>query len=233
MKKIFKIQKSNTSFFIHISEPLVGNDVNSYCINIEFDEELQDAQLIICAMRADGEIITDSAIITGREALYTLKNNMYSVPGEVNIRLRVVNGGMMLTEKQLIFTALEGYGEGSTADDRLPVLENLIVEAQKATAEAREAAERVPEMEGDIRENTSAIEAIDKSLENGLKHCVFYSYSVKNIFNFPYNSYLALGLFMLGRKLGMSNEGWLKGKGCKLISKPQTLPRELTDMLQK
>ena len=25
---------------------------------------------------------------------------------------------------------------------------------------------------------------------------------------------------LLGRKLGMSNEGWLKGKGCKLISKP-------------
>ena len=40
-------------------------------------------------------------------------------------------------------------------------------------------------------------------------------------------------MILLGRKLGMSNEGWLKGKGCKLISKPQTLPRELTDMLQK
>ena len=56
-------------------------------------------------------------------------------------------------------------------------------------------------------------------LSTNLGACVFYS-SVKNIFNFPYNSYLALGLFMLGRKSGMSNEGWPSWKGCKLISKP-------------
>ena len=28
-------------------------------------------------------------------------------------------------------------------------------------------------------------------------------------------------MIVLGRKLGMSNKGWPKGKGCKLISKPR------------
>ena len=63
-------------------------------------------------------------------------------------------------------------------------------------------------------------------LSTNLVACVFYS-SVKNIFNFPYNSYLALGLFMLGRKSGMSNEGWSSWKGCKLISKPY--PRHMEE----
>ena len=53
---------------------------------------------------------------------------------------------------------------------------------------------------------------------------------------YPSISHEVMGLdakILIFWKLGMSKNGWPSGKGCKLISKPQIHPGELTDMLQK
>lgn len=148
MKRQITISQYNSNFIQHITEPLIQDDSNAYEIIWQLPDKITDAQIMISAKRADEEVITDSSPITGTIAKITLKSNIYSVPGNLTIRIQIVSDSSVITYCQLVCNVLTSYVKTDNAtDDRLPVLTSLISQANTAISNANAAAERIPTTE--------------------------------------------------------------------------------------
>ena len=148
MKKTIEISRSRRGYYENKTDfVFVPGDVNAYEIVLQLPQNVDNAQFVIQAKRGDGEVVTDSVSVSGTRACYTLKNNMYSVPGDVIIRLQVAQDGGVLTDCQCVFTVEEAYESDIAGDDRVPVLTSLITQTQTAAAAAADAASRVPDAE--------------------------------------------------------------------------------------
>ena len=145
MKKTITIPQNRQSFTIPAPFPLVAGDVNAYEVVLPLPEAADGAQFTVQAKRANNQVVTDTVQISGAEARYTLKSNMYDIAGSLFLRLQVVQDGSILSECQLDCEVLEAYGSDVTADDRLPVLSSAIVQTQEATAAASTAAQAANE----------------------------------------------------------------------------------------
>ena len=113
---------------------LVPGDVHSYRIVLKTPHDLTGGSFKIAAKLDNETVITDMGTVEGDTAYYTLKNSMYSVGRETRVRLTLFGvTGETLTDKELIFTVADDWGEGGvTADDRLPVLNSLIIQVSEA-----------------------------------------------------------------------------------------------------
>lgn len=145
MKKTITIPQNRQSFTIPAPFPLVAGDVNAYEVVLPLPEAADGAQFTVQAKRANNQVVTDTVQISGTEARYTLKSNMYDIAGGLILRLQVVQDGSILSECQLDCEVLEAYGSDVTADDRLPVLSSAIVQTQEAAAAANSAAQAANE----------------------------------------------------------------------------------------
>lgn len=145
MKKTITIPQNRQSFTIPAPFPLVAGDVNAYEVVLPLPEAADGAQFTVQAKRANNQVVTDTVQISGAEARYTLKSNMYDIAGSLFLRLQVVQDGSILSECQLDCEVLEAYGSDVTADDRLPALSSAIVQTQEATAAASTAAQAANE----------------------------------------------------------------------------------------
>ena len=145
MKKTITIPQNMQSFTIPAPFPLVAGDVNAYEVVLPLPEAADGAQFTVQAKRANNQVVTDTVQISGAEARYTLKSNMYDIAGSLFLRLQVVQDGSILSECQLDCEVLEAYGSDVTADDRLPALSSAIVQTQEATAAASTAAQAANE----------------------------------------------------------------------------------------
>lgn len=120
--------------------PLVCGDVSAYRIVYQTNHDLTNATFKVTAILPDGSCVVDSGETDGKTASYVVANNMYSIPGYVKLRLTVSDSTSILTENELVCTALSGNPEdGVDGDDRLPILSEKIQQADKAAQDANAA----------------------------------------------------------------------------------------------
>lgn len=130
----------------------VGNDIRLSFYENGQAYDMNGAQ--VTALRADGEAVYDVAATEGNEAIITLKNNCYTQPGELSVFVTLTDAaGRAVTNGVLHFDVRRGYADGGdiTADDRYPVLGELISEVEAAS---------------DRIENTYTKQEIEEKLDN-------------------------------------------------------------------
>ena len=120
----------NRDFTQYPDKPLI---INAYELVYTSKEDLTAYTAKIRAIREDGTTVDDTMAISGFEAKYTLKNNMYAKEGRLLIRFSLFDTiGGHITTNELYFTVLSDGGETDlSGDDRLPALDQLIQECQK------------------------------------------------------------------------------------------------------
>ncbi len=98
--------------------PLVASDGSPYELLVDTSKYAEANEVHIYARRADGEIVCDRMDINCGALCYTLKQSMYSVPGELSVRLVLGNGDdSVLTATEMNFQVLEGSFEGTVAEN--------------------------------------------------------------------------------------------------------------------
>lgn len=107
------INANDRKFSEYSSVPLVGGDVCAYRIVLKTEFNLSGCRVNVNARRSDGRILTDVGEVNNNLAVYIINSNMYSVAGEVVIRISVIsNDGSTVTDKEIIFNAVEEFGIG-------------------------------------------------------------------------------------------------------------------------
>ena len=125
--------RDDGKFEQYAGQPIISNDVNAYEIVYSVNADLSGAIFKISALRSDGAVIEDIGSISGNTATYTMANNMYSVVGETQLMLSVLQGNSLLTSKKLTFIVEESFGEADiSGDDRIPALTGLIIRTNDA-----------------------------------------------------------------------------------------------------
>ncbi len=115
----------------------IGNDIRMCFYENGQPYDMNGAQ--VTAVRADGEAVYDLAATEGNGAVITLKNNCYAQPGELSVYVTLTDAaGRAVTNGVLHFDVRRGYADGGgiTADDRYPVLTELIDEVREALSGA-------------------------------------------------------------------------------------------------
>lgn len=148
---------------------LVAGDKNAYQLELDMSKYQEATELFIYAKRADGEIVYDSYLVEGGKVSYTLKQSIYSVPGELLVRL-VLKGteDTILTAAELNFEVLPGFFEGTPVDDVVTV-EGFIIKFSEIDAKLDKKADKqyVDTSIGDIETALDNIIAIQNSLIGG------------------------------------------------------------------
>lgn len=128
MKRRITAKEQYTTY---ASYPLVSGDVRAYEICLDLGEDVSGAEFKVTAIRADGKVIEDLGTVEDGMAVYTLESNMYSVPGELTVRLAVIHDMSVLTDREIVFEVLEG-AEGTTeAETVVPLNDNIIFRLSK------------------------------------------------------------------------------------------------------
>ena len=107
--------------------PLVSGDVRAYELCLDLGKEVEGAVFKVTAIRADGKVIEDIGSVKNGLALYTMASNMYSVPGELTVRLAVVHDTSVLTDREIIFNVLEGITDVDQAESVVPINDSVIL----------------------------------------------------------------------------------------------------------
>lgn len=132
----------NSGFVQYISTPLVADDVQAYEIILNAGQDITGCSFTVTATRADGVKVSGAGTVSGNTAKYTLENNMHSVPGVMTARLTLIDQlGSVLTDHELHFDVVDGNGDPDlSGDDRVPALNQIIINATAAANSANNAA---------------------------------------------------------------------------------------------
>ena len=125
----------------------VGNDIRLCFYENGQAYNMNGAQ--VTAVRADGEAVYDLAATEGNGAVITLKNNCYAQPGELSVYVTLTDAaGRAVTNGVLHFDVRRGYADGGgiTADDRYPVLTELIDEVRELETQTGEGSVTTPKI---------------------------------------------------------------------------------------
>lgn len=143
MKRQIKIV--STDFRYRYPDPIIIGDVNAYEIVFTSNEDMTGYIMSVKAKRVDGSTVEDTGFIDGKVATYTLKNNMYSLKGKLEIWVAITSESGDYITRGLIEADVDTSGDEPTisGDDRVPALTQLIINVQAinevATAAAEEA----------------------------------------------------------------------------------------------
>lgn len=125
-------------FSVFIQTPLICGDVDAYRIVYNTSHNLENATFMVTAILENGNSVIDTGSTNGNTAYYVLKNNMYCEPGNVRLRLTVLDDTSILTENEIICIALDGNpNDGIDGDDRLPILSAKIMELNSLNSTAK------------------------------------------------------------------------------------------------
>lgn len=184
MQKTIKINPYG-AFVQYSGTPLIAGDVHAYRVEGTFPdtEDLTGATVVVDAYRPDGTVVTAEGAIDGKTAYCVLPNNMYAIAGEVRVRLKVLGAdGSALTVVEIILNALETEDADITGDDRYPILNQLIAQANQAVGDATEAINQAMEVVGDESELKERMDEVDDSLSEiltaGIVTEVLHGYSI-------------------------------------------------------
>ena len=111
----------------YIEQPLVPDDAFSYKIIWKTGEK--GGILKVTAILSDGSVVYDTGTISENGvATYVLASSMYRLSGSMELRLSVVSGKSVLTDRILHFTVLESAGEDvSQAESKYLALDTLLI----------------------------------------------------------------------------------------------------------
>ena len=107
--------------------PLVSGDVRAYEICLDLGENADGAEFKVTAIRADGKVIEDIGKVEGGIATYTMAADMYSVPGELTVRLAVLHESSVLTDREIVFEVLEGASGVKATETVVPINDSVIL----------------------------------------------------------------------------------------------------------
>ena len=233
MKKDILVSGNKLEEYIDTS--IVADDVNAYELILNTKEDLTDCIFEIVGTRSDGAVITDIGETDGNCAKYLLKNSMYAVPGNLVLRLRILNEEQSaLTTKILNLNVIEGSGseEGVTATNEYPVLTKLIIDTKEISEKAEAVTKEAEEIVGKIpvvvkNENTIVTKAgehfIGEDCNNGFvagkenkynegKYTVIFGHKNEvtghsNIVSGSENKVKGLHNLVVGNKLKVEDDG--------------------------
>lgn len=114
-------------FVTYASFPLVAGDVRAYEIQLDLGEDISGAEFKITAIRSDGTVVEDIGSVSGGIASYTVAGSMYSVPGELTVRLSVIHNSSVLTDREIIFEVLENVSGTDTAYTTVNINDSVIL----------------------------------------------------------------------------------------------------------
>lgn len=109
-----------------------SGDIGAYKLCFSFAGiDVSGKTVSVKARRADGSIV----ICSGTESV-VLPSSVYAVPGELELETGIHDGlGNCITACVIIANVREGFGDGGiTADDRYPVLTDLIARVARLEA---------------------------------------------------------------------------------------------------
>ncbi len=136
MDKKIHIAFTENKLETYIKTPLVRGDKNVYKLIMNLGKYPDAKYVFIYAERSDGKIFYDSFEITGNTAEYTLKQSVYSVLGEVTLRIVLKDTGeTSLTTAVLRFNAVEGTYHENMAED-MGSLEDILLAAKNKADKA-------------------------------------------------------------------------------------------------
>ncbi len=107
--------------------PLVAGDVRAYEVCLDLGENISGAEFKVTAIRADGKAVEDLGFVKDGIATYTMASDMYSVPGELVVRLAVLHESSVLTDREIVFEVLEGTSGAETAQTVVPLNDSVIL----------------------------------------------------------------------------------------------------------
>lgn len=158
MQKTIKINPYG-AFVQYCGIPLVAGDIHAYRLEGTFPdtEDLTGATVVVDAYRPDGEVVTSEGAIDGQTVYCVLPNNMYSVPGEMRVRLKVLGAdASALTVVEIVLNALETEDADITGDDRYPILNQLIAQVNAAVSETGEMAQDISDLTASLTTHREA-----------------------------------------------------------------------------
>ena len=100
----YELKTCDTDFCSSLMRPLCAGDSESYEISYKVDKP---SFVKVSAKRADGRIITVTGEETDGVCSCTLSPDMYSVPGELILRVYIVSGRECLTVREIKCNVLE------------------------------------------------------------------------------------------------------------------------------
>lgn len=121
------VLKCGKEFSYYTNAVLVQGDTNAYRIILDTPWELEGYVFKVTCRRSDDVIVTDTGEVQGNAAMYVMANSMYSVPGDVTFQLTLCGGDeTVLTPCELSAYVAKGNGEGTIAENTVPILDKLI-----------------------------------------------------------------------------------------------------------
>ena len=128
MQKVIKVL--GTDYVQDVATPLVAGDYNAYVIAMDAGDGVTGFE--IEARRPDGVVMVDTGTVENGMCKYTLKTGIYSVPGDVHIRVAAMSYDAKVTERELRCTAIAAFdGTQDVPQDRIPALSAAIAYAQE------------------------------------------------------------------------------------------------------
>ena len=118
---------AKNQYTTYAAYPLVSGDVRAYEICLDLGKDVPGAEFKVTAIRADGKVIEDIGTVQGGIATYTMAANMYSVTGELTVRLAVLHDSSVLTDREIVFEVLEGAKKTDAAETVVPLNDSVIL----------------------------------------------------------------------------------------------------------
>ncbi|MBQ2968239.1 MAG: hypothetical protein IJE10_09000 [Clostridia bacterium] len=100
-----EIKTVEDSFSAYATRPLVVGDKLAYFVTHEAEGE---SYLMVTAKRPDGRVVKNIGdMAEGGQAVCFLEPSMYSVPGELQLRLTLFSGNSIVTVREIFVEVLE------------------------------------------------------------------------------------------------------------------------------
>ncbi len=121
---------------------LVTGDVGAYGVEISFLDnkkafDISGYTFSVRAVRADETVLTDAGTIENNRAVYTLKNAMYAVPGDLILEFALSDEkGNYVTAKIVRAIVLSGAGEGDVVQDETNTYVTLLAQMTERLKQA-------------------------------------------------------------------------------------------------
>ena len=119
MKREIRVHKE--CYIQDVTFPLIAGDYNAYEFVMPVVGNV--TSFMVVAKKQDGTTVVDTGTVEDGVCRYTLKTNMYDVPGEVVFRLSALSNDAKLTTHEIRCVALADFdGTSEVPTDRVPAL---------------------------------------------------------------------------------------------------------------
>lgn len=160
---------------------LIEGDCGVYRLIYKTPLDLTDCSIKVVCKRPDGVVISALADIDEQDchnAVYVLSSNMYCVPGEIVMRVSLVNkSGQVITLCEITANVLKSFGDGIEEEDARAIFDEILInqinfnkESQKVIEEVKKAKDEANEVTEDTKkvltDANNAVDTANEALKN-------------------------------------------------------------------